>query len=192
MNFKTYDILSALVPGYVILIILLNFFNITYDKDLVVPYTAFAFLLGFFINTLSSWLEEFYFFTWGGKPSSCLLDGKNIWKVKFYEFAKTKQLLINECSIENPNNDQLFSIAMRVTNGIKENRVEDFNSNYAFTRVLLTTVLFATMFLLIKNYDDWKYYFILIPVLVVTWLRCKQRAYYYAREVLNEYLKKSY
>jgi hypothetical protein len=35
-----------------------------------------------------------------------------------------------------------------------------------------------------------QYYVLLLPLLFISWLRCKQRGYYYAREVLNEYVKK--
>lgn len=190
MSFKSYDILSSLVPGFILLLILLNFIGLEYNKDYIIPYTAIAFIIGFLVNTLGSWLEDFYFFTWGGKPSNNLINGKGIWKVKFYEDEKVKNQLKNECSIDNPSNDQLFSIAMRHANGQKDSRIDDFNANYAFSRVLLTTILIGTVILLIKNYFDWRFYTVLIPLLVMFWLRCKQRGYYYAKEVLNEYLKK--
>lgn len=189
MNFKAYDILSSLIPGFLVLLVLLDIFGFKYDKDFIIAYTAIAFLIGYVINTLSSWLEDFYYTTWGGKPSNKLLDGNGIWKVKFYEYEKAKNLLIQESQKINPTNDHLFSIAMRYANGKKDTRVDDFNANYAFARVLLTTTLVITISLLTINYDNWKYYVILLPLLVITWLRCKQRAYYYVREVLNEYLK---
>lgn len=189
MNFKAYDILSSLIPGFLVLLVLLKLFELNYDKDYVIAYTAIAFLIGYVINTLSSWLEDFYYFTWGGKPSNNLLEGKEVWKVKFYEHAKAKNYLIQEVQSTNPTNDHLFSIAMRYANGKKDCRVDDFNANYAFARVLLTTSIVITISLIIFNYNDWRYYVTLIPLLVIIWLRCKQRAYYYAREVLNEYLK---
>lgn len=188
MKFKAYDILSSLIPGFIILFVVLKFLNLSYNKDFVIPYTVIAFFLGYIVNSLSSWFEDFYFFTWGGKPSSSLISGKGIWKVKFYEHQKTKKLLIKDCSLENPINDQLFSIAKRYTNGSTNERIKDFNANYAFTRSLLTTTLISSTLLIIDNYDDLRYYAVLIPILVITWLRCKQRAYYYAREVLNGYL----
>ncbi len=190
MSFKPYDILSSLIPGFIMLLAILNLLGLDYNNDLVIAYTAIAFLIGFMMNTLSSWLEDFYYFTWGGKPSNNLLDGKNIWKVKFYEHEKVKKLLIEESQKENPSNDHLFSIAMKYANGQKDSRVDEFNGNYAFARVILTTTLFATIFLIIRNYYDWKYYSILIPILIIIWLRCKQRGYYYVREVLYEYMKK--
>jgi len=187
MNFKLYDILSSLIPGFLLFISILDFFNIAFNKDLIVPYTAIAFLLGFLVNTISSWSEDFYFITWGGKPSDCLLKGKDIWKVRFYESQKVKGLLSNDATNPNAPNNELFAIAMRSANQ-KDTRVADFNAAYAFSRSLLTCVLIGGMFLLIRNCNDWKFYLIVIPAIIIVWLRCKQRAYYYSREVLNVYL----
>lgn len=188
MNFKAYDILSSLVPGFLALLVLLNAFGIKYDKDMVVAYTAIAFLLGYLMNTISSWFEGFYFFTWGGKPSNKLLGGKDIWKVKFYSSGKVRSLLISDTSNPDATNDELFSFAMRYANG-QNSRVDDFNSMYAFSRSLLTTIFIAAIVLIFIHYKDWRYYAVLIPAVLIVWLRCKQRAYYYAREVLNVYLK---
>ncbi len=189
MNFKAYDILSSLVPGFLTILFILKVFNVPYDKDMIIAYTAVAFLLGYLMNTISSWLEDFYFFTWGGKPSTRLLEGKDIWKVKFYHSSKAKTLLLADLSNSNATNDELFAFAMRYANGQKDSRVDDFNALYAFSRSLLTTVFIGTLVLLIDNYSDWRYYIILLPSLIIVWLRCKQRAYYYAREVVNVYLK---
>lgn len=188
MNFKLYDILSSVVPGFLMLIALLIFFDHKFDKDLLAVYTTFSFLLGYLITTISSWLEGFYFITWGGKPSDSLLSGKDIWKVKFYDSLKVKSLLQKETSNASASNDELFSIAMRYANN-EENRIEDFNSSYAFSRSLLTCVIIGGAFVLIRNYSAWQYYVTVLPTVFIVWLRCKQKGYYYAREVLNFYLK---
>lgn len=188
MNFKIYDILSSLIPGFLLVIVGLYFLDISYNNDFVVAYTAIAFLVGYIVNSLSSWLEGFYFFTWRGKPSTRLLDGKDIWKVRFYHSQKVKKLLESELNESvSQTNDVLFSIAMRYTS--KEGRVEDFISIYAFSRSLLTCCILGTIIYLIKNYDDWRYYITLLPTVAIVWLRCKQQGYYYAKEVLNCYLK---
>lgn len=189
MNFKAYDILSSLIPGFLILLVLQEFLYEPFNKDWIVPYTAIAFLLGNVMNTISSWMEDIYFFTWGGKPSSCLLEGKSIWKVKFYHHVKAKTELLTDCGDSRAKSDKLFSIAMRVANCTKDNRVEDFNAQYAFSRVLLTTTLLSTIFLLYQHHNEWKYYAISLPIVWILWLRCKQRGYYYAKEVLEVYLK---
>lgn len=186
MNFKVYDILSALIPGFLCLFILINVLNLKYDKDLIIAYTALAFLLGYLINTIGSWLEDFYFLTWGGKPSTQLLDGKDIWKVRFYHSQTSKEKLKEEFPTAKDNNE-LFSVAMRYANGVE--RVDTFNAYYAFSRAILTTVLLGTILLLIANYEDMRYYLVLLPILFFSWLRCKQRAFYYAKEVLTVYLR---
>lgn len=189
MNFKIYDILSSLIPGFLVLIIIFYLLGFDFDKDLIIPYTATAFFIGYIVNTLSSWLEDFYYLTWKGKPSSRLLKGLNIWKVKFYHSSEIRILLKKETSNQNPTDDELFGIAMRHSNSSKDNRVEDFNSSYAFSRSILTCILISTILLCFKEYGNWYFYVISIPLLFVVWLRCKQRAYYYAKEVLINYLK---
>lgn len=189
MNFKFYDILSSLVPGFIILAASMYMLNIEYNKDYVLPYTALAFLIGYIINAICSWLEDIYYWTWGGKPSTKLLDGKDMWKVRFYESKKVKDYLLEEVKDPSASNDKLFHEAMRHANGKSESRVDDFNAHYAFSRSLLTTTLIAVIFIAFKQYDNWLFYIIAIPSLFVVWFRCKQRAYYYSREVLNEYLK---
>jgi hypothetical protein len=77
---------------------------------------------------------------------------------------------------------------MRQTSSTENERIKDFNANYAFTRSLLTTTLIASTLLIIENINDYRYYAALLPILFITWYRCKQRAFYYAKEVLCEYL----
>jgi hypothetical protein len=189
VTFKAYDILSSLILGFLLLCVLMVVADYKYDKDLIFVYTAVAFLVGYFMNAISSWMEPFYFWTWGGKPSDRLLSGHSIWKVKFYDSKRAKELLKKESHNERPLNDELFGIAMRNVHGTKDTRVADFNAMYAFSRILLTTILASTILLLIQNYKDWRYYAVALPVLLVCWLRSKQQGYYFAKEVLNEYLK---
>lgn len=188
MKFKFYDILSHLIPGFIIYLVYLDYSGEVFDKDFVVPATAIAFVLGYFVNTISSWLEDFYYWTWRGKPSTRLLDGKDIWKVRFYEHEKVKKLLKTESSKRNISNDALFGIAMRYATPEVNSRVADFNANYAFSRVILTTILIASGFVVYSYYDSYKIYFCIIPLIFIAWYRSKQRAYYYAKEVLNTYL----
>lgn len=188
MNFKTYDILSALVPGFIIYSLILNFLDIPFEQNFIVPATAYSFIIGYFVNAISSWLEDFYYWTWGGKPSNKLIEGKGIWKVKFYEFDKVKKLLTEESGREEPSSDELFGIAFRFANAEKNPRVEDFNCSYAFSRVLLTTTIISSIILLINYSCCILLYPFLASFIFIAWLRCKQRAYYFSKEVLNTYL----
>ena len=187
MNFKYYDILSFLVPGFIIY----QLISITI-QDLpnveIIPSLAIAFVIGYFINAISSWLEAILFLTFGGKPSVNLLKGNNIKKVVFHEQKKAIKLLKEEVEQEDDEN-VMFSVAMRYANQSENERVENFNAIYAFSRVLLLTLLIVFIILTLKFYDNYLVYVIMIPLILMSWQRCKERSYYYAREVLDTYLK---
>ena len=189
MKFKIYDILAQLIPGFIIYIAYLELAGESFDKDFIVPATAIAFVIGYFVNTLASWAEDMYYWTWGGKPSDKLLEGKDIWKVRFYSYQEAKEMLQKETSNTSPSNDEIFGIAMRYASPEVNSRVGDFNANYAFSRVMLTTVLIASVILFWEYYEKWITYVALFPMIFVAWYRCKQRGYYFAREVLKTYLK---
>ncbi len=189
MKFKFYDILSHLLPGFLIYLAYLELVEEKFDKDFVVPATAIAFIIGYFVNTLSSWFEGFYYWTWGGKPSDKLLEGKGIWKINFYFSNEIKSLLKEECNDSSPSNNQFFQVAMRYATPEESARVQDFNANYAFARVILTTILLISSILFYKYFDNYKTYAVLFPMILVAWYRAKQRGYYFAKEVLTTYLK---
>lgn len=195
MSFKYYDILTQIVVGYLIVIILMYTLGLTYDNAYSVPYIVGAFIIGYFINTISSLLEGFYYWTIGGKPSDKILrihprkNYSGISKVRFYHTAKVITMLKQDLEDNNAIDGEMFSYAMCFSNSDEKSRVPDFNAHYAFSRVMLTTMLIVTVILLIRFYDCWETYLVFIP-LILSWNRYRERGYYYAREVLNEYLKK--
>ncbi len=190
MKFRFYDILSHLIPGFIVYLAYLEFVEDDFSSDFIIPATAIAFLIGYFVNILASWLEDFYFWTWGGKPSNRLLNGKDIWKVRFYEGEKVKRLLLQENNNNITKNDALFGTAMQYIANDDNSRIADFNSNYAFSRVILTVMILGFGILAFKYFDSIIFYLISLPLVFATWLRAKQRGYYYAREVLKMYLRK--
>ncbi|MBO6516068.1 MAG: hypothetical protein JJ975_05920 [Bacteroidia bacterium] len=189
MKFKFYDILTHLVPGFVFFILLLDHFDKSFSNDMIVPATAISFILGYFANTLSSWLEGVYYWTWGGKPSTKLLKGKDVWKVRFYEHEYVNALLRAESNSEDSSHDALFQIAMRNAALAGNTRVSDFNASYGFSRIILTTLIVSSIVLFISYPKELSVYIIAVPMMFVAWLRCKQRAYYYAREVLFTFIQ---
>lgn len=205
MNFKYYDVLSNIVGGYVVLVIGLYSFHIEYDNEYSVAYLAIAFLCGYLINSIGSMLEPIYYFTIGGKPSNRLLNNENdehcfiyhifipknigIKKVRFYETTEVRKILIKGLEDEDPSEERLFGKAMREVNSDPNSRVHDFNAHYALSRTILTTVLISSILIISYHSNYWQSY-LSIVVLLICWYRYKERSYYYAREVLNEYLKK--
>lgn len=189
MNFKVYDILSQLVPGFLVYLLILNVQGKAYDYIPIVPATAVAFMIGYFINAFSSWIEEVYYWSWGGKPSTMLLKGRKIWKVDFHSKDKARTLLIKDSNKENSTENELFEIAMRSAHQAGNERVHDFNASFAFSRVILTTTIFIGIILLIKHYNLFWVWLFVIGLIITAWIRCQQRGGYYAREVLNTYIR---
>lgn len=104
MNFKYYDIMSSLVSGVIISVSLNLVFDLGYTYD-AVPLIAVAYVIGYFINGLSSLLEKTYYKTMGGMPSDILLtqiEGQNYTgfkRVKFYEASEAIEMLKTELMI---------------------------------------------------------------------------------------------
>lgn len=191
MNFKIYDILSTLIPGFLVLSAIMFSLGLELDTFPALNATVFAYLIGFLTNSISSWSEGVLFFTWGGKPSDKLLNGKGIWKVKFYEWKKVKTLLKKELDKKSPTNDELFNIAMRYAFSDKSNtRVCDFNGSYAFSRSILLAIVISSLLLFTAFKEDAAFYAISVPAILISWIRSKQRGYYFSKEVLNAYLNK--
>lgn len=187
MNFNAYDLVSHLVPGYLIVFYFRNWLGIELKDIGSLAIVAIAFALGFFVQTLASWFEDVLFFTWGGKPSTMLLKGKQIWKVRFHSWKDARESLILETS-ENSNEDQMFEVAQRVVNAKKLDRVGSFNALYAFTRVMVITFLLILISRFFEKVINWKEIVIFSLLIIITWVRAKQRGYYFAREVLSGYL----
>lgn len=189
MNFRLYDILAQIIPGFLVYLSYIDLLGKSWDNNFALPATVIAFIIGYFINALASWFENFYYWTWKGKPSNRLIEGFSIKKVRFYSSNQAKELLISETNNPAPTSDELFSIAMRYANSDKFPRVHTFNESYAFSRVILTTLILSFLILSFKYYHS-AYFWTTFPILLAaSWQRCKERAYYFAKEVLQSYLK---
>ena len=144
MNFKYYDLLSHLVPGYLVYQVLI--FTIDKIPDIqLLPGIAIAFILGFLVNAISSWIEGFFYWTWGGRPSDKILKGQGTHKTKLHELKKIYKSLKKESEEDNPKTAKLFEIAMRYADYSNNEKVNDFNASYAFSRALLTSLLIVSI-----------------------------------------------
>lgn len=196
MDIKYYDLLSTTIIGVAIVAVINYLFFENIELDGVV-YLALGYLSGYFINAIGSLLECFYYKTIKGKPSDKLLtlvDGQN-WTgcrgIKLYDTKKVIEMLKNELNDQQASERKMFECAMRKVNGCDDCRVPAFNSQYACSRTMLTTVLIADTLCAFHFYNEWLFWLIAVTLLFISWNRFKERAYYYAREVLNEYLKRT-
>lgn len=201
MQFKYYDTLNTLVSGTVLLFVLS--LAISWDiKDVnIVIILAIAFIFGYLLNAISALVEPVYYWFMGGKPSNNLLTppkprrcGKKrnytgFGRVRFYEYEKTIQLLRKELDDNCADPQRMFGKAMSYSNSNNNTRVPDFNAHYAFSRVILTLTIISSAILMPQYYDQWWAWLIAVGLVLLSGMRCKERGYYFAREVLVEYLK---
>lgn len=201
MNFKYYDIISTLICGVVLLFVVSIVINWDISKVNVVIVLSLAYVMGYILNAVSALLEPLYYWFMGGMPSDILLRfpepnccGKvrkytGFGRVRFYEYEKVVKLLREELDDADADEKKMFGKAMSYSNSNDKSRVPDFNAHYAFSRVMLTLVLVSTCLIMTKYYDVWWAWLITLLVILLVGRRCKERGYYYAREVLIEYLK---
>lgn len=201
MSFKYYDSLSMLISGTVLLLVISHTIDWDIAKFNTVVVLAIAYVTGYLLNAVSAFMEPVYYWFMGGKPSSQLLKspksrlcGKKrqytgLGRIRFYEYEKVVKLLKNEINDNHANEEKMFGKAMSYSNADEKTRVPDFNAQYAFSRVMLTLVIVSAGVIIPKYYELWWVWIIAIAAILLVGRRCKEIGYYYAREVLIEYLK---
>ena len=189
MSFKYYDLLSNLVPGLLIMGVVNICFGDKIPHISEIILLAMSFIVGYLNNTISSWLEGFYRFLWGGNPINAFFNGTGIFKVPFFKGDEAKKILSGTVTTKNPSDIELFTEAMRIANDNSTSRLEDFNSMYAFSRAVLTALIISGGMVIYTYYQSMYAYLGFIFLFLISLIRCKQRNGYYVREVLNIVLK---
>lgn len=180
---------------------IMYFQNIDYNKDYYLAYITFGFLTGYLVNACGSIFEPFYYFLIGGKPSVNLLKASYCTKnsshplfnklnfgIHLYEQKKIRELLLKGVEDKNPSEDLLFAKAMRAVIGNDKSRIHDFNASYALSRTILTATICLVSIYLFHNHSEWSDFFPILLLLIILY-RYRQYGYYFAREVLTQYLR---
>lgn len=201
MNFKYYDVLSTLISGVVLLFVLSIVIDWNINNINVTILLSLAYVMGYMLNAVSALLEPLYYWFMGGKPSDKLLKAPKtsccgrirnytgFGRIRFYEYKKAISLLRKEVGDVKADERRMFSKAKSYSSSNDKTRVPDFNAQYAFSRAMLTLAIVSVGVLMPKFYDSWWVWLIALAVIILMGRRCKERGYYYAREVLIEYLK---
>ncbi len=160
-----------------------------------------SYLVGYIIHAMGSWSEPILWFTWGGKPSENLFKNKSkrlqlVEVDTIFNFLKSKSS--NEPLKDKTKEDftkgdlrELFQLAKNIANqksrdGIKE-RIAEFNNSYIFSRNVLISYLTSSILIAILVFQNIVHIWALIILIVfflVLWYRCRDRAFYYSREIL--------
>lgn len=197
MSFKYYDLLSTLIIGILIIVSANIVFELEFEYE-EIPLLAVAYFIGYFVNAISALLEPLYYFLMRGKPSDVLLtpikgkDYTGFGRIKYYGAKDVIKKLRDELKDPEASTGRMFYKAMINSNGDNTTRVPDFNAQYAFSRVLLTGLIIMGIIWAFKYYNAPIFWLILVLSLVLAFVRYKERGYYYAKEVLAEYIRKQY
>lgn len=201
MQFKYYDTLSNLISGMALLFALSLATKWDINQVNAVVLTAIAYILGYVLNALSAIIEPAYCWMMGGMPSDVLLtppkpscrgkirDYTGYGRVRFYEYDKAILLLRDELNDPIASTKRMFGKAMSYSNSDGRTRVPDFNAQYGFARVMLTLGFVVAAIVIPLYYTLWWVWGVAALSLLLLGHRCKERGYYFAREVLVEYIK---
>jgi hypothetical protein len=199
-----YDILSTIVLGVLLVCAVpvcfptvLHTQTPTFpDAFAVIALTAVSWVAGQLVQALSSLTEPLLFRTFGGTPSERALNGMLPTRyLSKPESARIKEKLLAAMGDPEASNASVFRYATHRTEGVGIGRAARFNALYAYHRGLLTTVLLVFVMLVVSGQSGagsawspgvrWGLTGGTAAVLVLCWLRTKQRGFYYAREILG-------
>lgn len=194
MKMKYYDLLSTCIVGIIIVFVVNYFYNGNQEIDGII-YFALGYVTGYFINSIGSLLEKFYYIIIGGKPANKLLKENNdknyngFGKIRLYNPNDIIKKIKNNTNNPNPSIEEIFNEAKNKVMVLKEGntRCSDFNAQYALSRSILTVTFISYVLIAIVEYHNVIFWVIGTPVLFLSWNRYKERAYYYAKEILIVY-----
>jgi len=138
------------------------------------------------VNAIGGFTERIIYWSWGGEPALQLLKNKKCGRIEFYEVDKIKGLVKNYDG--EITNKKIFQIAMRLSGN--DNRVKDMNASYVFSRSILTSLVIGYIMLMPSFFEDYLFHVISIFIIILSWYRAKERAFYYAKEVLQSAINK--
>ncbi len=201
-KFELYDVLAILVPGILVTYICVFCFpNVLSlvpkmgDTLNALAFTALGILIGQIVQALSSSLEPLLFKSWGGKPSTLALTnglGERYWSAA--EAKRVRAKLTSNLGAD-ASTEALFRLAMQLAEKKGSIRATKFNALYAYHRALIVLSLIALFVTeasafvgTLSTRPKSTLVLLVIPVtamFLLFWNRCRQRAFYYVREILQ-------
>lgn len=198
-----YEILSWIVPGT----LLVGFVGLlfpeaaTFITALTLPdafkvtfLVALALFAGQIAQAIASIIEPALYWTWGGRPSEIALT-KGLGDRYLPKDSATRiRLALQQVAGNEASDRSLFLLAMQRAESVPDSKAKSFNALYAYHRVLFTLVaIFIVVFTVawishaipsISRGQGIAIFCGIAALDVLLWHRTRQRAYYYAREVL--------
>ena len=197
--FGVYEILADIVPGFIILMTFIRYFNIALIESLpsslnAITYIFFAFLIGQIIHCIASEIEG-YINKWkyGGYPSALYLTEDDDTFPPYFKAKIRQQMKRDYGTPEDSSSQHIFEICYTyvVQNNIS-NRVLIFLNMYTFSRnMMLISVIEGVLFFIWAFINNDRLVGLLsIPVMLTSFFFYRRFIRYaesFAKEVFRSY-----
>ena len=159
-----------------------------------IAFISIAYFTGQVITSVSSLIQPFLFWIWGGMPSNVVFKGKIPNKYIPYDMVELARIALQKTSPMPLSDAAIFSKAMGIARKADGSLSERHNRMYAYNRITFCNLaLILGMFALSCFWGECKSFsykqiagvtIVFILLLLLHCYRAKQRAFYYVREVL--------
>jgi hypothetical protein len=202
-KFELYDVIGILIPGAIALGLsciafpdVANRFSTAGFPQAfsVICLIAVAMLFGQLIQAVASLLEPLLYWTWRGRPSERALKrglGNRYFPIDSAQRIRAKLARSLGTGVSDRS---LFLYAMQRAETSGNPRVARFNALFAYHRAMLALIVVGLVLVItsmrwgaIARWPLGEKTVIvaaIVALLLITWVRAKQRGYYYVREVL--------
>lgn len=187
-NISLFDILGKVIPGGLIYFTI-NHCLIAEKVELSqIILLIIVYILGYLIETVASIFERpIIFKLFGGNPAIRLLNGKSFLDIQIGRLEELNDHVYEKFQKYKDNKIKQFLIFHSIVSKKGYKRVNNFLEQYVFSRNILISY-FISGIIYISCHTSWQIITIYIIFLLFFFVRCKQRNYYFAKEVINSYL----
>lgn len=207
-DFSFYEFVGVIAPGSVLLIILVYLFPGCLEtleaKQLSIGgfgvFIIIAYVLGQLIQAIGNFIENIYWWFWGGVPSFWITRKGKCDYLSSEQLQiipkKIERLLDIEItkSLDNFNEKQWFAITRQIFAAIKQSdgteRLENFNAIYGLFRGIAAS--FATGFVIMTfktGFSHYEFQLIIVTFFIMAIFRMHRFAIHYARELYVQFLQ---
>ena len=187
-NISLFDILGKIIPGGLI------YFTINHcllDEKVEMSQIVLLiviYILGYLIETVASIFERpILFRLFGVNPALQLLNGKKFLDIQIGRLDELNSHISERFEKYKENKIKLFLIFHSIVSKKGYKRVNNFLEQYVFSRNILISYLIGGL-MFVYCHNQWQVIVLFIIFLLFFFVRCKQRNYYFAKEVINSYL----
>jgi len=187
MTVSLFDILSKIIPGGLMFFVISHALNFKTELNEIIVLIL-VYILGFFIEAIASLIERPVIFRlFRGNPAERLLNGKKYMDIKISRLEKLNEIVNSKFNKYKEDKLRLFLIFHSIVSKKDFKRVNHFMEQYILSRNMLVSCFLSGILFLIFQFG-WIQLVISVFLLILIFIRSKQRNYYFVKEVINSFL----